>query len=87
MGRNVLFQQEGGNYAFFSTGLTYKRTPKLKENWSHNTSSWAYSWISSLYYLGELLAHVLIGEAIGYTMLCNTKNRSCVLYVREETIS
>ena len=50
---------------FVLRGPTYKRTPNPKENWSPNTSSWAYSYIPSLYKHRELWAHVLIGETLG----------------------
>ena len=42
------------NMPFFLQSPTYKRTPNPKENWSHNTSSWAYSCIPSLYKHTEL---------------------------------
>ena len=71
MGRNVLYWQNSGKICFFLTGLTYKRTQNPKENWSHNTSSRAYSWIPSFYKHEELQAHVLIGETLGYKLTGN----------------
>ena len=58
------FSKKVENMPFFY-GPTYKRTPNPKVKWSDSKSSWAYSWVPSLYKHRELYAHVIISETLG----------------------